>query len=188
MNMHRRTGSTESRGTQCPGVCGCEYWSKLQTIGVSVHVTQTWRPKMEEKHSKYKGRNRLHEWAIRKTNFIEIGDNVTKLTPTQTSLILSSVQFSHLVVSDSLWHPWPSARQAFLSITNSLSLLKFMSIESVMPSNQLILCCPLLLPPSIFPSIRVFFKWVSSSHQVVKVLEFQFQKQTFQWIFRTDFL
>ena len=52
--------------------------------------------------------------------------------------------------------PWAAARQASLSITNSRSLLKFMSIESVMPSNHLILCCPLLLPPSIFPSIRVF--------------------------------
>ena len=52
--------------------------------------------------------------------------------------------------------PWTAARQASLSITNSRSLLKLMSIESVMPSNHLILCCPLLLPPSIFPSIRVF--------------------------------
>ena len=51
--------------------------------------------------------------------------------------------------------PWTAARQAFLSITNSQSLLKLMSIESVMPSNHLILCCPLLLPTSIFPSIRV---------------------------------
>ena len=52
--------------------------------------------------------------------------------------------------------PWTAARQASLSITNSQSLLKLMSIESVMPSNRLILCCPLLLLPSIFPSVRVF--------------------------------
>ena len=52
--------------------------------------------------------------------------------------------------------PWITACQASLSITNSRSLLKLMSIESVMPSNHLILCHPLLLPPSIFPSIRVF--------------------------------
>ena len=51
---------------------------------------------------------------------------------------------------------WTAACQASLSITNSKSLLKLMSIESEMPSNHLILCCPLLLPPSIFPSIRVF--------------------------------
>ena len=52
--------------------------------------------------------------------------------------------------------PWTAAHQASLSITNSWSLLKLMSIESVMPSNHLILCRPLLLLPSIFPSIRVF--------------------------------
>ena len=52
--------------------------------------------------------------------------------------------------------PWAAAHQASLSITNSQSLPKLMSIESVMPSNHLILCRPLLLPPSVFPSIRVF--------------------------------
>ena len=52
--------------------------------------------------------------------------------------------------------PWTAAHQAYLSITNSWSLLQLMSIMSVMPSNHLILCCPLLLPPSLFPSIRVF--------------------------------
>ena len=52
--------------------------------------------------------------------------------------------------------PWTAARQASLSITNSQSLLKLLSIESVMPSNHLILCHLLLFPPSIFPSIRVF--------------------------------
>ena len=63
--------------------------------------------------------------------------------------------FSRSVVSNSVT-PWTTARQASLSITNSRSSLKLMSIESVMPSNHLILCRPLLLPPSIFPSIRVF--------------------------------
>ena len=52
--------------------------------------------------------------------------------------------------------PWTAACQVYLSFTNSQSLLKLMSIESVMPSNHLILCCPLLVLPSIFPSIRVF--------------------------------
>ena len=66
----------------------------------------------------------------------------------------SSVQsFSHVRLFATLW---TAACQASLSIANSQSLLKLMSIESVMPSNHLILCCPLLLPPSIFPSIRVF--------------------------------
>ena len=53
---------------------------------------------------------------------------------------------------------WTAASQSSLSITNSWGLLKLMSIESVMPNNHLILCCPLLLPPSVFPSIRVFPK------------------------------
>ena len=66
----------------------------------------------------------------------------------------SSVQLSRSVVSDSAT-PWTAAYQASLSITNSWNLPKLMSIESVMPSNHLILCHPLLLPPSIFPSIRV---------------------------------
>ena len=160
--------------------------------------------------------------------------------------------------------PWTTARQASLSITNTWSLPKLMSIESVMPSSHFILCRPLLLLPSIPPSIRVFsnesalrirwphqfssvpqscptlcdpmdwstpgfsvyhqfleltqthvhpvgdsiqpshplsspsplapnlsqhqglFQWVSSSHQVAKVLELQLQHQSFQWIFRTD--
>ena len=68
---------------------------------------------------------------------------------------ISSVQFSHSVVSDSAT-PWTAARQASLSITSSQSLLKLMSIESVMLSNPLILCHPPLLLPSILPSIRVF--------------------------------
>ena len=52
--------------------------------------------------------------------------------------------------------PWTATSQASLSITNSWSLLKLVSIESLMPSNHLILCHPLLLPPSVFPNIRVF--------------------------------
>ena len=81
--------------------------------------------------------------------------------------------------------PWTAAHQASLSFTDSLSLLRFMSIESVMLSNHLILCCPLLLLPSIFPSLRVFSS--GSSYQVAKVLEFQLQHHSFQWIFRVDF-
>ena len=67
--------------------------------------------------------------------------------------------FSSLQSLSHVWlfvTPWTAAHQASLSITNSQSLLKLMSIESVMPSNHLILCHPLLLPPSIFSSIRVF--------------------------------
>ena len=82
----------------------------------------------------------------------------------------SVLDFHHLSQSvQSLSHvqlfatPWTIARQAYLSIIHSWSLLKLMSIESVMPSNHLILCCPLLLP-SVFPSIRVF-----SSESVLRI-------------------
>ena len=68
--------------------------------------------------------------------------------PTHSVQSLSRVRLSET--------PWTAARQASLSITNYWSLLKLTSIKSVMPSNHLILCGPLLLPPSIFPSIRVF--------------------------------
>ena len=69
------------------------------------------------------------------------------------AICFPSVQFTSHSYSAA---PWIAAPQASLSITNSWSLLKLMSIESVMPLNHLILCCPLLLLPSIFPSIRVF--------------------------------
>ena len=84
--------------------------------------------------------------------------------------------------------PWTTARQASLSITNSRSSPKLMSIELVMQSNYLIFCRPLHLLPSIFPKFQGFFQWVSSSHQVAKILEFQLQHQSFQWPPRTDFL
>ena len=73
---------------------------------------------------------------------------------TELCFFFSSVQsLSHVQLFVT---PWTAARQASLSITSCWSLLKLMSIESVMPSNHLILCHPLLLPPSILPSIRVF--------------------------------
>ena len=70
--------------------------------------------------------------------------------------------------------PWTAARQASLSITNSQSLLRLMSIKSVMPSSHLILCCPLLLLPSIFPSIRVF-----SSESVLRIKRPKDQSSSF---------
>ena len=73
----------------------------------------------------------------------------------------NSVQFSWVQSLSHVWlfvTPWATARWASLAITNSWSLLKLMSIELVMPSNHLILCHPLLFPPTIFPSIRVFSK------------------------------
>ena len=101
-------------------------------------------------------------------------------------------QFSSVAQScPTLCNPWTAAHQASLSNTNSRSLLKLMPIETVMPSNHLILCRPLLLPPLIFPSIRVF-----SSESVLhirwpKYWHFSFSISSFNeysgWIsFRTD--
>ena len=94
-----------------------------------------------------------------KTDWYQIGKGAHQgciLSPCLFNLYaeFSSVQsFSHVWLFVS---PLSAARQASLPITNSCSSHKLMSIESVMPYNHLILCCPLLLPPSIFPSIRVF--------------------------------
>ena len=100
---------------------------------------------------------------------------------------ISSIQ---LLIHDRLFPtPWIAARQASLSITNFQSLLKLMSIESVMPSNHLILCCSLLLLPSIFPYNRVFsnesalcIRWpkywsfsfkISPSHEYLGLVSFR---------------
>ena len=84
-----------------------------------------------------------------------VSREIVQFSPVQ----FSSVQFSSVQSLSRVQlfaTPWTAARQASLSITNSRSLPKLMSIELVMPSNHLILCHPLLLPLSIFPSIRVF--------------------------------
>ena len=81
---------------------------------------------------------------------------------------------------------WTASRQTSLSFTISQSLLKFMSIESVMPSNHLILLPP-FLPALGLSQHQVLFQWVSSSHQVAKIL-LKLQHQSFQWIFGVDFL
>ena len=82
----------------------------------------------------------MNKWHFRAwTRERDLGTSVQSLSPVRLFAI-----------------PWTAAHQASLSITNSQSLLKLMSIESVMPSSHLIFCCPLLLLPSTFPSIRVF--------------------------------
>ena len=95
---------------------------------------------------------------------------------------ISSVQLlSHVWLSAT---SWTAERQPSLFVTSSQSLLKFMSIESVIPSNHLILCHPLLLLPSIFPSIRVF-----SSESVLRIRWPKYWSfSSASLIFRTDFL
>ena len=87
------------------------------------------------------------------------------------TIFFSSVQFRLSVMSNSVTL-WTAAHQSSLSITNSWSLLKLMSIKSVMPSNYLILCHPLLLLPSIFPSIRAFS---SESMEILKPVPNKYQ-------------
>ena len=102
-----------------------------------------------------------------------------------------SAAFSSVQLLSRIWFfatPWIAACQASLSITNSRSLLKLMPIELVMPSSHLILCRPLLLLPPNPSQHQGLFKWVNSSHQLAKVLEFQLQHQSFQWTPRTDLL
>ena len=87
--------------------------------------------------------------------WIAVGDRMGRNSQKQPSSQVD-LQFQSLSRVQFFATPWTAAHQASLSVNNSQSLLKLMSIESVIPSNHLILSRPLLLPPSIFPSIRVF--------------------------------
>ena len=84
--------------------------------------------------------------------------------------------------------PWTAARQASLSFTISQCLLKLMSVESMMTFNHLILCPPASPPALSLSQHHGLFQWVGSSHQVAKALKLQFQHQSFQGIFRVNFL
>ena len=96
-------------------------------------------------------------YNIHPTNYESIANqNYNEVSPHTSQNQFSSVQSLSRVRLFAT--PWTAAHQASLSITNSWSLLKLTSTELVMPSNYLILCCPLLLLPSIFPSIKVFSK------------------------------
>ena len=88
-----------------------------------------------------------------------------------------------------LCDPMNCSIPGFTSFTISPSLLKLMSIESVMSSKHLVLCRPPSSPPAFnLSQHQVLFQWVSSSNQVAKALELQLQHQSFQWMFRIDFL
>ena len=106
---------------------------------------------------------------------------------------VSTIQFSSVPQSClTLCNPWTIAWQASMSIPNSWSLLKPMSIESAMPSNHLLLCRPFLLPPSIFPSIRVFSNESALHIRWPKYWSFSFNISPFKehsgLIFRMDWL
>ena len=99
-----------------------------------------------------------------------------KFEETYWMRIMDSFQFSSVQSPSRVLlfvTPWIAARQASLSITNSWSSLKLMSIESVMPSRHLTLCRPLLLPAPNSSQHQSLFQWVNSSHEMAKVLELQ---------------
>ena len=142
--------------------CCCCYWVAMSTLGNSMDCSTP-------------GSSVLHYLL----EFAQIRVHWVNLFQFSSVQLLSCVRFFET--------PWTAACEASLFITNSRSLLKLMSIESVMPSNHLILCHPLLLLPSIFPSIRVFS---NESVLCIKwpILEFQRQHQSFQWTLRADLL
>ena len=121
-----------------------------------MHWRRKWQPTSVLLPGESQGRGSLegcHLWVTQSwTRLKRLSSSGSSCTLSQA---LYSVQFSRSVVSNSATS-WTAACQASLPVTNSQSLLKLMSILSVMPSNHLMLCHPLLLPPSIFPSIRVF--------------------------------
>ena len=103
-------------------------------------------------HSFFYSRFIIFPWVVLTVGEVEVGIMAKILSRYKYMPQFTSVTQSCPTLCD----PWTAACQASLSIANSQSLLKLMSIESVMPFNHLILCRPLLLLPSIFPSIRVF--------------------------------
>ena len=116
-------------------------------------------------------------WILRECSIIETNrwNKIEEIDPHIYTCVCVLSSFSHPVRHD-------AARQASLSFTISQKLPKFMFIASVMSFSHLILWCPLLLLPSIFPNIRDF----SNGHQMTKILELQLQHQSFQWVFRVD--
>ena len=125
----------------------------------------------------------LFSWAPKSLQTVTAAMNL------KDTCFLEEKQWQTFVVVQPLSHcclfatPWSRAFQASLYFTISWSLLKLMSIESVMPSNHLVFCCPLFLLPSIFPSIRVF-----SNESALHIRCPKYWSFPLQWILRIDFL
>ena len=122
-----------------------------------------------------------HLWLVSKKTYFVSG-NINIYLNKQVSQSVQLLSRVRLFAT-----PWTTARQTSLSITNSRSPTKPMSIESVMPSNHLILSSP--SPPALnLSQHQGLIQWVSSLHQVAKVLVLQLQHQSFKGIFRAGFL
>ena len=136
--------------------CG-KAWEEKETL---IHcwsecklVQSLWKKSMEIPQNT---KNRSTVWFSNSSPFYISKKMKTLTIKDKHTLIFISASIQSLSRVPLFVIPWTATRQASLSITNSGSLLKLKSIESLMPSNHLIICHPLLLPPSIFPSIRVF--------------------------------
>ena len=118
--------------------------------------------------------------------------NILSLLIRQVTFLVHTLFSSVCQSCPALCDPWTAAHQASLSITNSRSLLRLMSIESMMPSNHLILCLPLLLLPSVFPSIRVSYNESVLRIRCPKYWSFTFSinsssEDSGQWIFCPEY-
>ena len=176
----------------------CEKWPcPSRFIWSTIGISKTWVIWMNRNKKVY---NRGREFGGNNKTIYRRDKQQSYLNQlvwhSQTHLFISSLTIGFFPISSvqslsCVWlftTPWTAALQASLSITSSWSLLKLISTESVMLSNHLLLCLCLLLPPSIFPSIRVFSNESVLHIKVDKVLELQLQHQSFQWRFRTNFL
>ena len=124
---------------------------KVRSLGQEDRLSRKWQPTPVLLPGKFHGQRSLSGYSPRSHKESDTTEH-TRRERSNLSSVLSRVR---LLVSQTAR---TAACQASLSITSSWGFIKFMSTESVMPSNHLILCCPLLLPPSIFPNIRVFSK------------------------------
>ena len=172
-----RWNSGKEFACQCKR-CGFDPW-----VG-KILWSRKWQPTLVFLVTKFHGQRRLvgySPWGCKESDKTEHTH-----THVHVAVSISSVQFSRSVLHDSAT-PWITARQAFLSITNSRSSLTHVHwvSDAIQPSHPLSSPSPPVPNPSQHQGL---FQWVNSSHEVAKVLEFQLQHQSFQWTPRTDLL
>ena len=143
--------------SECPGLLKFKFLRGRISLNVALSLALPYTRSFQEYHS-CQSISIFVSCSLRSTQFLSFLFPSTEII-IKDSIGISLEQFSSVQLLSCVRFfltPWTTARQTSLSITNSWSLLRLMSLESVMTSNHLILCHPLLLLPSIFPSIRVF--------------------------------